>query len=93
MPLKAAGPAEVGFIVHLGDDKTAGGAMITVPEAQREIWLVNGGHAPLRSEKEATLQAIGSLANASAHWYASACPAVRALHGLAVLSRTPHHTS
>lgn len=54
--------------MHIGDDKTAGGAMVSVPEAQRDIWLVDGAHAPFFSEKEASLQAIGSLANASAHW-------------------------
>eukprot|EP00892_Ulva_mutabilis_P007082 jgi/Ulvmu1/4746/UM020_0030.1 len=68
VPLKAEGPAEVGFIVHHGDDKTAGGALTTVAATQQQVWLVNGCQQPFLTEKEATLHAIGSLANASAHW-------------------------
>jgi len=74
VPLTADGPAEVGFIVHIGDDKTAGGSVATIDEVQQEVWLVDGCQAPFLSEKEASLQAIGSLASASAHW----CEPIRA---------------
>lgn len=71
----------MGFIVHMGDDKTAGGAVSTIPETQQQIWLVDGCQLPFLSEKQASLHAIGSLADASAHWYISVpCMAYRYVH-------------
>jgi hypothetical protein len=69
VPIQADGEAEVGFIVHSDDNKSAGGNRpVVVQPSQNEIWLVDGHQTPCISREEAALKAIGSLQTASAHW-------------------------
>lgn len=67
-----AGAAEaLGFIVHVDDDKSAGGDMLTVDTTrQGEIWLVDGYAAPFTRREDAMLSRAGSLSTASVHWCA-----------------------
>lgn len=85
-----AGPAqEAGFIVHSGDDKSAGGELISVDtSATSEVWLVDGYARPFWSEHEAAAKSAGSLSACSAHWCAH-CAAV-CLRTLPALLHAPH---
>lgn len=70
---------EVGFIVHVGDDKKAGGQPITInTEEQKEVWLVEKYDTPLLRREEALTKLAGSLSTQCAHWCVAACP--RPLH-------------
>jgi hypothetical protein len=69
VPIQAEGEAEVGLIVHSGDDKSAGGESFVVQPTDSEVWLVDGHRLPCMSREAAALKAIGSLQTASAHWY------------------------
>lgn len=73
---------ELGFIVHVDDDKSAGGDVITVNTTQQgEIWLVDGYAQPFMSREDAMLSRAGSLSTASVHWCVLLAFWVSGVHG------------
>jgi hypothetical protein len=83
--LAAGSKQQAGFIVHCGENKSAGGQMLELDtEHDKELWLVESFVEAFRSEEEAMARLAGSLCSCAAHWFVS-LPTPRALglaHGL-----------
>jgi Bacterial pullanase-associated domain len=69
VPLRPASTAEVGLIVHKGEQKAAGGSSeVAIGLEQGTAYLVHGSDLIFSTKAEAQEKASGTLASASAHW-------------------------
>ena len=55
--------------MHSGDNKSAGGELVTLDTSKAAaLWLVDGHAQPFWAEQEAAAKSAGSLSTCSAHW-------------------------
>lgn len=80
--LAAGSKQQAGFIVHCGDNKSAGGQMLELDtEHDKELWLVESFEEAFKSEEDATSRLAGSLSSCAAHWFDSTPRAHGLTHG------------
>ncbi|KAK9797016.1 hypothetical protein WJX73_006576 [Symbiochloris irregularis] len=58
----------VGFIIHKGDEKDAGGDVLKVGKQERELFFVAGRKAPFYERPDLAALPPGDLTKAAAHW-------------------------
>ena len=69
VPMQTDGGRHTPLAYPAGDDKLAGGDVLSLPRGLREVWLLAGCHEAFLERPDPANPPKGSLSKASAHWW------------------------